>query len=163
MSSNILHHWWLLSAKWRGGSSISGRNWADCHSKSIVALFVCSIRMFCSSCWDRCFVGRVYKVGFLIGFPDFVNPFDIKQESEREGLLVTLWLTESSAYQTWQSIMVSHTAVDQLISWDSSINMSPPNQHMDLDILHVKNFLGVRYPDPYADLEDSCWLMSLNC
>ncbi len=43
---------------------------------------------------------------------------------EREGLLVTLWLTESSAYRTWQSIMVSHTAVDQLISWDSSINMS---------------------------------------
>ncbi len=29
--------------------------------------------------------------------------------------LYTLWLTESSAYQTWQSIMVSHTAVDTII------------------------------------------------
>ena len=38
--------------------------------------------------------------------------------TEREGLLVTLWLTESSAYQAWQSIMVSHTAVStvQLIN-----------------------------------------------
>ncbi len=28
-------------------------------------------------------------------------------------------------------MMVSHRAVDQLHSWDSSINMSPPDQHMD--------------------------------
>ncbi len=34
--------------------------------------------------------------------------------------------------------MVSHIAVDQFNSWDSSINMSPPDQHMDLDILHEK-------------------------
>ena len=61
--------------------------------------------------------------------------------AEREGLLVTKWLTESSAYQHWQSIMVSHIAVDQFNSWDSSINMSPPDQHMDLDIWHGKSQL----------------------
>ncbi len=44
-------------------------------------------------------------------------------------LLVTRWLTESSAYQPWQSIIVSHRAVEQFNSWDSSINMSPPDQH----------------------------------
>ncbi len=42
---------------------------------------------------------------------------------EEEGLVVTRRLTVSSAYQSWQSIMVSHRAVDQLNSWDSSINM----------------------------------------
>ncbi len=36
--------------------------------------------------------------------------------SEQEGLPVTRCLTESSAYQTWQSIMVSHIAVDQFNS-----------------------------------------------
>ena len=36
----------------------------------------------------------------------------------------------SCACQSWQSIMVSHRAVDHLNSWDSSINMSPPEQHM---------------------------------
>ena len=35
--------------------------------------------------------------------------------AEGEGLLVTRWLTVSSAYKFWQSIMVSHRAVDQLI------------------------------------------------
>ncbi len=69
--------------------------------------------------------------------------------SEREGLLVTQWLTESSTYQPWQSSMVSHIAVDQFNSWDTSINMSPPDQHMDLDILRGKNILY--------------WTMSLNC
>ncbi len=38
-------------------------------------------------------------------------------------LLVTRWLIFSSAYKSWQSIMVSHRAVDHLNSWDSSINM----------------------------------------
>ena len=40
---------------------------------------------------------------------------------ERGGLRVTRWLTESSAYQPWQCIMVSHRAVDQFNSWDSSV------------------------------------------
>ncbi len=50
---------------------------------------------------------------------------------EREGLLVTRWLnlTESSTYQPWKSIMVSHIAVDQFNSHadleDSCWLMSP--------------------------------------
>ena len=56
---------------------------------------------------------------------------------------VTRWLILSSAYESWQSMMVSHRAVDQLHSWDSSINMSPPDQHMDLDICHPKNIFKV--------------------
>ena len=38
-------------------------------------------------------------------------------------LPVTRWLILSSAYKSWQSMMVSHRAVDQLHSWDSSINI----------------------------------------
>ena len=34
-------------------------------------------------------------------------------------LPVTRWLILSSAYKSWQSMMVSHRAVDQLHSWDS--------------------------------------------
>ena len=33
-------------------------------------------------------------------------------------LPVTRWLILSSAYKSWQSMMVSHRAVDQLHSWD---------------------------------------------
>ncbi len=60
---------------------------------------------------------------------DLSHPQKLNMEpiSEWEALLVTRWLTESSAYQPWQSIMVSHRAVDQFNSWDSSINMSPPD------------------------------------
>ena len=36
--------------------------------------------------------------------------------AEREGLLVTRWMTESSTYKRRQSIMVSHIAVDQFNS-----------------------------------------------
>ena len=38
-------------------------------------------------------------------------------------LPVTRWLILSSAYKSWQSMIISHRAVDQLHSWDSSINM----------------------------------------
>ena len=44
-------------------------------------------------------------------------------------LLVTRWLILSSAYKSRESMMVYHRAVDQLKSWDSSINMSPPDPH----------------------------------
>ncbi len=43
--------------------------------------------------------------------------------SERGGLLVTRWLTESSAYQPKQSIMVSHRAVDQFNRWVSPVQL----------------------------------------
>ncbi len=42
------------------------------------------------------------------------------------------WLTVSSAYKSLQSIMVSHRAVDQLNSWDSSVNMSLPDSQMQI-------------------------------
>ncbi len=59
-------------------------------------------------------------------------------DSEGNGFPVTRWLTGSSAYHSWQSVMVSHRAVDHLKSWDSLIKMSPPDQHVDLDIWHGK-------------------------
>ncbi len=37
-------------------------------------------------------------------------------------LPVTRWLILSSAYKSWQSMMVSHRAVDQLHSWDSWVS-----------------------------------------
>ena len=36
-------------------------------------------------------------------------------------LPVTQWLILSSAYKSWQSMMVSHRAVDQLLNWSTAI------------------------------------------
>ncbi len=58
-------------------------------------------------------------------------------------LLVTRWLILTSAYKSWQSMMVSHRTADQLKCWDSSINMSPPDQHMDLNIWHIFHMMKI--------------------
>ncbi len=70
-------------------------------------------------------------------------------------LLVTRWLIFSSAYKSWQSIMVSHRAVDQFNSWESSINMSPPDQHVDLDIWQRKNIFSFVFPGQISI--SICW------
>ncbi len=80
---------------------------------------------------------------FLKGILSFLYFLEMGRGDYRGGLLVTRWLTESLAYQPWQSIMVSHRAVDQFNGWDSSINMSHADQHMDLDICHGKNIFKV--------------------
>ena len=42
---------------------------------------------------------------------------------ERGGLFVTRWLTESFAYQPWQSMMVSHRAINWSTAlWDTIID-----------------------------------------
>ncbi len=96
------------------------------------------------------------------GFVDFYYPFkvfewcsiadskiDLYNMSDKNGiqypkldtvgnvLPVTRWLILSSAYKSWQSMMVSHRAVDQLHSLDSSINMSHPD-HVDWWVSTVK-------------------------
>ncbi len=63
----------------------------------------------------------MFKINLLLIHP-FLGWYHVAKRywkvSEREGLLVTRWLTESSAYQPWQSIMVSHRAVDQFVVWE---------------------------------------------
>ena len=55
--------------------------------------------------------------GFI--FRNHLMSIMLAMPTEGEGLLGTRWWAVSSAYQSWQSI-------DQLNSWDSSTNMSPP-------------------------------------
>ena len=58
---------------------------------------------------------------------DMVNSL-LKRQSEREGLLVTRWWAVSSAYQSLQTIMVSHRQIEQLISLTVETHQSTKNQ-----------------------------------
>ncbi len=69
--------------------------------------------------WEQISTERelIDLVGYHVLDMPLIPLFSIRFDwewSERKGLLRTTWLTESSAYQSWQFTVVSHRAVDQL-------------------------------------------------
>ncbi len=63
--------------------------------------------MFCYECRSRYILYQSVEVGN--------SSHILRWLAERGGLHVIRWLIENSAYQPWQSIMVSHRAVDTII------------------------------------------------
>ncbi len=59
-------------------------------------------------------------------------------EMERGGLLVTRWLTESSAYQPWQSIMVSHLYAELKINHLVTGMTWPTESEIDENVVKIE-------------------------